>query len=66
MNRIEYAFGNDRTPRLYMGPFSADPNLVSMLYVIATDNAGNQQSTLTTARIGPEKIYLPFILRRVE
>ena len=63
VNRIEYAFGNDRTPRLYTGPFSADPNRVSVLYVIATDKAGNRQINPTNARIGPERIYLPFILR---
>jgi beta-xylosidase len=32
-----------------------------MLYVIATDQAGNQQIIPTTARIGPERICLPLI-----
>jgi hypothetical protein len=63
VQRIEYAFANERRPRLYAGPFVADPAAVSALYALATDLAGNQQVEPTIARIGPERLYLPFTRR---
>lgn len=61
--RIEYAFSNDRRVRTYTGPFSADPARVSVLYAAAVDNMGNAQVTFSRARIGPDRMYLPVVIR---
>jgi alpha-tubulin suppressor-like RCC1 family protein/pimeloyl-ACP methyl ester carboxylesterase len=61
INRIEYAYSNNSQPQIYTGPFTADPEKVRVLYVVATDQAGNRQSQPTIRRIGPEKTYLPFL-----
>jgi photosystem II stability/assembly factor-like uncharacterized protein len=55
LSRIEYAFSNDRRPRVYAGPFVADPTEVAVLWAIATDQSGNQQGEPTAVRIGPDQ-----------
>ena len=63
VQRIEYAFNNDRTPRVYSGPFIADPAQVGLIMVVAIDNAGNVQDAPAIARIGPDHIYIPNLMR---
>jgi pimeloyl-ACP methyl ester carboxylesterase len=60
--RIQYAFFSDSTPRYYEGPFLADPQQVSFLYVNATDEAQNISETIRVV-IGPAKVYLPLVQR---
>lgn len=62
VSHILYAFGNDRMPRRYTGPFVVDPGLATTLHAISVDRAGNQSSPVT-ARIGPERVYLPGIVQ---
>jgi Tol biopolymer transport system component/pimeloyl-ACP methyl ester carboxylesterase len=62
VNRIEYAFANDRQPRLYTGPFVVDPAQVTELYAVAVDQFMNS-SEPAIRRIGAERRYLPAIGR---
>lgn len=63
ISRIEYAFSNDRQVRIYTGPFVVDPQQVSVLYAAAVDGMGNIQPSFSLARIGPEKLFLPYLKR---
>jgi photosystem II stability/assembly factor-like uncharacterized protein/pimeloyl-ACP methyl ester carboxylesterase len=55
LSRIEYAFSNDRRPRVYTGPFVADSAVTPVLWAVATDRAGNQQSAPTVAYLGQDQ-----------
>lgn len=63
ISRVEYGFSNDRQVRLYSGPFVVKPEEVGILYVKAVDRAGNEQFPISQVRIGPERIYLPIVLK---
>jgi pimeloyl-ACP methyl ester carboxylesterase len=63
VQRIMYAFGNNREPKLYTGPFVVDAKSVSTLYVFAVDKAGNVETAGTAARVGPDSLFLPFLTR---
>lgn len=61
--RIEYAFANEREVRIYTGPFQVDPQEVSRIYAVAVDLAGNMSPQASQARIGPDKVFIPLLLR---
>jgi pimeloyl-ACP methyl ester carboxylesterase len=63
ISRVEYAFSGDRRPRLYTGPFVADPAQVSVLYAAATDQSGNMNVPVQV-RIGPERTWLPIVFKQ--
>jgi alpha-tubulin suppressor-like RCC1 family protein/pimeloyl-ACP methyl ester carboxylesterase len=63
INRIEYAFSNQNQTQVYTGPFVVNAADVSVLNAVAVDNAGNTQQTISTQRIGADKIYLPSVRR---
>lgn len=62
VSRVEYMFVGDVRPRLYVGPFVADPAQVSVMYVAATDRAGNMHEPIQV-RIGPERTWLPVVFK---
>lgn len=61
VDRIEYAFANERLPRLYSGPFIVNPDQYSKIIAVAFDRAGNVQTEEVTARIGPDRIFMPIV-----
>jgi len=63
INRIEYAFSNQNQAHLYTAPFVVDAADVALLSVVAVDNAGNTQQTVSMQRVGPDKMFLPFLVR---